>query len=214
MKSVKIVAIIITSILLTVVFYHVFVFKNFFQPQIDNESIEMTFSDDQLTNAPIKDKKSVIKVISYGCKYCASTDEDENQLIKMLPPDVSYEVIHVAFSGPLQKMAGIFATLQVMGEEEKFRPVLYNAVINQEKDLTNDKVLNQLLEENGINVAEYHKVSEGGEVESKLKRMATISAFYNIPATPIYIIGGKHIIEKKESVTDFANLIKMLVDGK
>ncbi|HDI6128571.1 TPA: hypothetical protein PN988_005358, partial [Escherichia coli] len=80
MKSIKIAAIIITSILLTVGFYHIFVFKTFLQPQIENKSIEMTFRDDQLTNAPIKDKKSVIKVISYGCKYCASTDADEKQL--------------------------------------------------------------------------------------------------------------------------------------
>ncbi|MCZ5540137.1 hypothetical protein O5537_28895, partial [Escherichia coli] len=72
MKSIKIAAIIITSILLTVGFYHI-------QPQIENKSIEITFRDDQLTNAPIKDKKSVIKVISYGCKHCASTDADEKQ---------------------------------------------------------------------------------------------------------------------------------------
>lgn len=59
MKSIKIAAIIITSILLTVGFYHVFVFKTFSQPQIENKSIEMTFRDDQLTNAPIKDKKAL-----------------------------------------------------------------------------------------------------------------------------------------------------------
>ena len=213
MKSIKIAAIIITSILLTVGFYHIFVFKAFLQPQIENKSIEMTFRDDQLTNAPIKDKKSVIKVISYGCKYCASTDADEKQLIKMLPSDVNYEVIHVTFSGPLQKMARIFATLQVMGEEERFRTSLYNTVINQKKDLSNNKVLNQWLEENGISVTEYHKISEGEEVERKLKRMAIISDFYDIPATPVYIVGGKHIIEKKESVTAFVNLVKILIDG-
>ncbi|HFV6363257.1 TPA: thiol:disulfide interchange protein DsbA/DsbL, partial [Escherichia coli] len=143
MKIIKIAAIIITSILLTVGFYHVFVFKTFLQPQIENKPIEMSFSDEQLINGPIKDKKSVIKVISYGCKYCASTDADEKQLIKMLPSDVNYEVIHVNFSGPLQEMAKIFATLQVMGNEERFRPALYNAIINQKKELNNNKELNQ-----------------------------------------------------------------------
>ncbi|MGS3948861.1 hypothetical protein [Escherichia coli] len=57
MKSIKIAAIIITPILLTVGFYHVFVFKTFLQPQIENNSIEMSFSDEQLINGPIKDKK-------------------------------------------------------------------------------------------------------------------------------------------------------------
>ncbi|MGS3948860.1 DsbA family protein [Escherichia coli] len=131
----------------------------------------------------------------------------------MLPSYVNYEVIHVNFSGPLQEMAKIFATLQVMGKEERFRPELYNAVINQKKDLNNIKELNQWLEENGIGVTQCHKIADGEEVERKLKIMAAISAFYDIPATPVYIIGGKHIIEKKESVTIFANLVKMLIDG-
>ncbi|MDM4122904.1 hypothetical protein QTO49_10830 [Klebsiella michiganensis] len=63
------------SSLITVLCYHIFVFNTF---SLDSSQPSALRKIDSATvaSSPIKNEKSIIEVMSYGCHYCASNEEE------------------------------------------------------------------------------------------------------------------------------------------
>lgn len=82
------------SSLITVLCYHIFVFNTF---SLDSSQPSALREIDSATVAsnPIKNEKSIIEVMSYGCHYCASNEEEIEKFAATLPADSAFDVIHI-----------------------------------------------------------------------------------------------------------------------
>ena len=208
--------VIIASSLMTVLFYHIFVFNSFSNNENQDSSF-IEFTDQQVQLSPIKEDNSIIEVLSYGCHYCAVNDENVNQFTKTLPEDVTFKVVHLntGNGAGLAAYAPIFATLEEMGIESNFRTKLYNAVINNKIELTKTDILEKWLKEQGIDTAEYTNVSQSQAVQARLIHLADITQYYQISGTPAFIINKRYVVYQDRDFPEFtAYMIELLDKSK
>ncbi len=146
------------SSLITVLCYHIFVFNTF---SLDSSQPSALREIDSATvaSSPIKNEKSIIEVMSYGCHYCASNEEEIEKFAATLPADSAFDVIHItAERNGLAIYAPVFATLEVMGLERQMRDRAFNAVLTRGINLADDDALNGWLKKNDIDVEKYHQI--------------------------------------------------------
>lgn len=196
---------IVISALMTVLFYHVFIFKTF---SPSDESGRVTFTElsvEQAAGSPIKDVKSIVEVMSYGCHYCAANEGNIAKLVQDLPEGVSFSAIHLAKAGsPLASFASVFATLEEMGIEKQKRGIVYKSVIENGVNLADSSVLETWLKENGISVEQYNIARQSQAVKARMEYMEAVTDYYNIRSTPIFIINQRYIMTQDESFPEFA----------
>jgi len=196
---------------MTVLCYHLFVFNTFSSDNSQTQAFREV-SIEQFKNSPIKEDNSIIEVMSYGCHYCAKNEENLAEFSRTLPPGSVFNTIHIASkTSGLATYAPLFATLTEMGIEEKHRDSAYNAVITRNVDLTDEKVLESWLEKNDINVATYKIVRQSDAVKDRLSNMEAITRYYDINATPIFIINKRYIVAQDRDFPEFAQRMQQLL---
>lgn len=196
---------VIVSSLMTVLFYHVFVFKSFSSESDNQTSPQKELTIAQAEKSPIKENNSIIEVMSYGCHYCAANEDNVREFVKKLPAGVVFESIHInTEKSGLSAFAPIFATLQEMGVEPAVRDSAYNAIIARGINLTDTTELDKWLVKNSIDAAEYKKARTSEAVKHRLDEMSAITDFYDITATPIFIINKRFVVAQDSSFSEFS----------
>ena len=197
------------SSLITVLCYHIFVFNTF---SLDSSQPSALREIDSATvaSSPIKNEKSIIEVMSYGCHYCASNEEEIEKFAATLPADSAFDVIHItAERNGLAIYAPVFATLEVMGLERQMRDRAFNAVLTRGINLADDDALNGWLKKN--DVEKYHQIRQSQAVAERLKYMAKITELYDINATPLFIVNKKYVVAKDRQFPEFADYMRQLL---
>lgn len=207
---------IILSSLMTVLFYHIFVFKTFSE-EVETNTSFFEVSAEKVLSSPIKEDNSIIEVLSYGCHYCSVLDDNINQFSKKLPEGNSFKAIHLNVNNGegLSAYAPIFATLEEMGIEPELRKNFYDAVINRKIQLTDQKILLNFLKQNGIDTNEYLNVSQSKAVQERLDEMENISNYYQITGTPAFIINKRYVVYQDREFPEFAAyMLELLNESK
>ncbi|HEM6801132.1 DsbA family protein [Citrobacter koseri] len=200
------------SVLMTVLFYHLFVFNTF--SRNENQTLPLReISTAEIKNSPIREDNSIIEVLSYGCHYCAINEENLAEFTKKLPRGSTFKTIHITSdANGLAAYAPVFATLEEMGIEKKVRDGAYNAIITYGIDLSDDKSLETWLLKNGIDVEKYKSIRNSAAVKARLNYMAAITQFYHIDATPMFIINKRYIVAQDGSFPEFASRMLQLLE--
>ncbi|MGG4608403.1 thiol:disulfide interchange protein DsbA/DsbL [Providencia sp. Me31A] len=205
--------VILVSSLMTVLFYHIFIFNTFSNDDAQDASF-IEFSAEQVSLSPIKENNSIIEIFSYGCHYCAVVNDNISQFEKTLPENSSFKAIHLNMNNGagLSAYAPIFATLDEMGIEPQLRKDLYKAVINDKLDLANEKVLSNWLKQQGIDLTEYLKASKSQAVQEHLEYMAKIADYYKIIGTPAFIINKRYVVYQDRDFSEFTTYMRELLN--
>lgn len=206
---------IVVSSLITVLYYHLFIFDTFSTEGGNTQNYKKIITE-EVINSPIQKDNSIIEVISYGCHYCAANEDDVSEISHSLPSGSTFEKIHIVDStSALASYAPIFATLTEMGIEDKYRDNAYNAVIARNINLTDEKKLITWLEKNNINVSEYKSVSQSEAVKKRLAYMAAVTKYYDIKATPMFIINKRYVVAQDRDFPEFAEyILELFKEGK
>lgn len=200
------------SALLTVLYYHVFVFKTFSHND-DAQDMLRKVDSQIVANSPIKHKNSIIEVMSYGCHYCALNEKDIEKFAATLPADITFEVIHInTGTSGLSVYAPVFATLEVMDLEPKMRGQIFNDVMKRGINLADENTLNLWLAENNIASEKYQQIRQSKAVAERLEYMAQISHLYEINATPLFIIDKKIVAAKDRPFPEFGDYMLQLLN--
>lgn len=98
-----------------------------------------------------------------------------------------------------------------MGLEEQYRQQAYEAVLNEKLDIGSEAVRNAWLQKIGIDIADYNRASATQAAKDLEKYMADVSAYYDIRATPSFIVNKKWIALQDRKFPAFAdNLLSLL----
>lgn len=202
---------IVTSSLITVLCYHLFVFNTFSTDDSQTQAFREV-SAEQISNSPIKEDRSIIEVMSYGCHYCAANEENLAVFSRSLPPGSTFTSIHIASdSNGLAQYAPIFATLEEMGIEKNIRDSAYNTIITRNVNLTEQKALDAWLAKNNIDSAKFNAVRQSAAVKERLSYMAAITDHYAINATPMFIINKRYVVAQDSEFPQFAQRMLQLL---
>lgn len=200
---------------ITTAWFHIFILN-----QVSNENEQQvltSLSPEKVKQSPVSDGDDIIEIFSYGCHYCAVNEQHVLDLEKKLPAGKKLVRLHFSLDGQggLARYAPVFATLRVMGVEEKYRKSAYDAVIKNKVDLGNPASRDAWLQDNSINVEEYNKVSRSAEVTDLLTYMTRVTQYYDINATPIFIVNKKWVAIQDRDFPSFSEkLLTILKTGK
>lgn len=202
----------VVSALITTAYFHYFILNN--NSAVQQDAL-ISLSAEQIANSPIKDNNSIIEIFSYGCHYCAVNEKNVSKLEKRLPAGKKLIRLHMSLDdmGGLSRYAPFFATLSVMGIEETHRVNVYNAVVKNDIDLGNSALRNQWLQENGIDVDEYNKISKSKAVTELISYMTSVTNYYNINATPTFIVSKKWVALQDRDFSAFSDQLLSLLEN-
>ncbi|MBW1212991.1 DsbA family protein [Pantoea allii] len=204
----------VISALITTAWFHTFVLN---QNSDAEQQVLTSLSTEKLDKSPIADGDDIIEIFSYGCHYCEINEKNVDELEKRMPPGKKLVRLHLSLDSQagLARYAPVFATLEVMGIEEAHRQSAYDAVMKDKIDLSDATQRDAWLEKNKINVAEYHKVSQSADVKARLDYMTRVSQYYDINATPTFIVAKKWMAIQDRDFPAFSDkLLSILETGK
>lgn len=171
----------------------------------------------KVSNSPLKDSDVLVEIMSYGCHFCAINDKAITELETRLPQGVRVVRLHLENTGSrgLARYARLFATLQVMGIEPQYREKVYAAIIDDNKDLSDNIILNRWLSTNSIDVEKYHAVEASQETRDLIKYMNDVSHYYDVTATPAFIVNKKWVAFQDRDFDKFGDhLLSLLKNNK
>lgn len=200
--------VIIVSSLMTTAYFHYFVLNT-----NDEQQSLVAFDNIDANNSPIKEDNTIIELFSYGCHYCALNEENLDKLEARMPAGSKLIRLHInneQMKG-LASFSSLFATLTVMGIEPQHRQSAYDAIIRDKIDLSNPKNRDGWLREQGIEPAEYVRISQTQQVKTLLSYMTEVSRYYNIDATPSFIVNRKWLALQEREFPEFADHLLSLL---
>jgi thiol:disulfide interchange protein DsbA len=136
-------------------------------------------------------KIEVIEFFWYGCPHCFRLEPALNAWLKNKPADVVFKRVHAVPSPSWIPHAKIYYTLETMGVVDKLHDKVFDAIHKDNKNLTNDKIMDAWLQQNGVDPAKYHEVEKSFTVDSKLKRANQQTGAYKVDGVPRIIVDGK-----------------------
>lgn len=107
--------------------------------------------------------------------------------------------------------APLFATLTIMGIEAQHRPAAYRAIIKENLNLADDKQLSAWLTANGIDEAAYQQARGSERVKELLAYMTAVSRYYQINATPSFIVNRKWLALQDREFSAFSRQLLSLL---
>ena len=170
----------------------------------------------RLDASPIKEANTIVEFFSYGCHYCALHENSVNELGKRMPDGTKLVRMHLSMPGSgLSRYSSVFATLTVMGVEEQHRGQAYDAVLKDRLDISNAGIREAWLKRIGVDVEAYNKAAASQDVKALEKYMADVTAYYEVRATPTFIVNKKWIALQDRKFPAFSdNLLSLLQHDK
>lgn len=202
------------SALITTAWFRTFVLN---QSSGAEQQVLTSLSSEKLNKTPIADGDDIIEIFSYGCHYCEINEKNVEALEKRMPAGKKLVRVHLSLDSQvgLARYAPVFATLEEMGIEETYRQSAYDAVMKDKTDLGDPTMRDAWLKTNQIDLAEYHKVSQSAEVKKRLDYMTRVSQYYDINATPTFIVAKKWVAIQDRDFPAFSDkLLSILATGK
>lgn len=201
----------IVSALITTAWFHAFVFNQ--KGDVEQQAL-VSLAAEKVVNSPLVGGEDIIEIFSYGCHYCEVNEENVDMLEKRMPAGKKLARLHFNLDGQggLARYATVFATLQVMGIEEAHRKSAYDAVIKRKIDLSDAAQRDAWLAENKISVAQYNRVSQSVKVKELMDYMTQVTRYYNINATPAFIVAKKWVAFQDSDFPVFSDKLISLLE--
>jgi protein dithiol oxidoreductase (disulfide-forming) len=137
-------------------------------------------------------KIEVIEFFWYGCPHCYHLEPEVNAWLKRKPNDVVFKRVPAAPSESWAEGAKIYYTLEAMGLIEQYHQKVFDAIHKDNINLQNQRLREEWLKKNGIDVAKYNETEKSFTVASKLSRAKQMTQSYKVDGVPRLIVNGKY----------------------
>ncbi|AUY16451.1 MULTISPECIES: DsbA family protein [Serratia] len=193
-------------------FLTAFYFKHYVMQPPVAESLSF-IAPEKIEQSPLQDDNTIVEVFSYACHYCEVNESGVAELEKSLPAGAKLVRLHLSDDSQagMAAFAPLFATLTVMGIEAQHRPAAYRAIIKENLNLADDKQLSAWLTANGIDEAAYQQARESERVKELLAYMTAVSRYYQVNATPSFIVNRKWLALQDREFSAFSRQLLSLL---
>lgn len=151
-----------------------------------------------LTPAQSTDGSGKIEVVEffwYGCPHCYSLEADVNAWLKKAPKDVVFKRVPAAPNPQWEQSALLYYTLEAMGLLDQYHAKVFDAFHKENKNLGNQRIREEWMKANGIDVAKYNEVAKSFSVATKMQRAKQMTANYKVDGVPRLFVNGKYYTE-------------------
>lgn len=138
-------------------------------------------------------KIEVVEFFSYGCPHCSNLEPYLQNWLKALPADVQFRRVPVMFQDRWRALAKIYYTFEVMGEEARLSPEVFQAIHAKGLPLWDDRAFLDWATSKGLDRSKVASVYSSFGIDSKMKRALAQAQAYNIQSVPTVVVDGKFI---------------------
>ncbi len=143
------------------------------------------------------DKIEVLEFFWYGCPHCYKLHPLIRSWLKKVPKDVSFKYIPAIFRKNWIPGAKTFYTLEILGEKDKLHDKVYDAIHKEKIDLTNEELLFNWVEKQGVDRKKFISVYNSFSVVNKSSQSSQMSRKYGLKGVPSLVVDGKYLISGK-----------------
>lgn len=156
-------------------------------------------------------KIEVIEFFWYGCPHCYALEPMMEPWAKKLPKEAVLKRVPAVFNEQWGVAARVYYALDAIGEEERLRASLFDAIHKEGLRITSESAVEAWLAKKGVSVEKYKSVYKSFGVESRLRRAMQMTQSYRIDGVPSFAVQGKYVVSASAnpdrqqilSVTDY-----------
>lgn len=153
-------------------------------------------------------KVEVVEFFSYGCPHCHEFDPLFEKWIARQAKDVVVKRVPVTFGRDAWRtLAQVYYALEAIKADSKAHHAVFNAIHNQNKDLTVEAVQDEVLSKAGVDIKQFRGAYKSFSMPAKLVRSDDLTRAYMIRGVPTVTIAGRY----STSGSQAGSLEKLLV---
>lgn len=138
-------------------------------------------------------KIEVIEFFWYGCPHCYALEPLIDPWMKKLPKDAVFKRVPAIFNDQWGVAARVYYALDAIGEEERIRAALFDAIHKENLRITSESAVEEWLGKKGVSVEKYKAAYKSFGVESRLRRAAQMTQSYKIDGVPTFAVQGRFV---------------------
>jgi hypothetical protein len=127
-----------------------------------------------------KEKVQVQEFFSYACPHCAQLEPGIKKWKATLPGYVNFEPMPASWNETYALLAQAFYTATLMGQEDKLRQPIFNAIHVQKLQLTSPAAIKAFFVQNGVDPKEFDRNFESFAVRQKMKMASNAFRDYKL----------------------------------
>lgn len=140
------------------------------------------------------DKVEVVEIFWYGCPHCYALEPITQAWKKNLPEDVDFKYMPAVFGRNWLAHAKAFHVADLLGVEEKLHADMFNAIHQENKQMTSEDDLAKFFSNYGVSEDEFHKQFNSFAVNSRLSQADAKIRAYGARGVPGLIVNGKYLV--------------------
>lgn len=138
----------------------------------------------------------VIEFFSYGCPHCSEFEPQLSKWRAEQKKDVVFKRVPVSFGNPAwTTLSRVSITLNILGLSDKLDSAVFDAVQRGRVNLGDEKIRNEWLVKQGVDVKAFNNTWNSFSVDSQAKRAEQQTAAYKIMGVPSLTVNGKYVVE-------------------
>ena len=153
-------------------------------------------------------KVEVIEFFWYGCPHCYAIEPLIEPWMKKLPKDAVFKRVPAVFNEQWGVAARVYYALDAIGEEERVRAALFDAIHKENLRITSESAVEEWLAKKGVSVEKYKAVYKSFAVETRLRRAAQMTQSYKIDGVPSFAVQGRYVASASQN-TDRQRLLEV-----
>jgi thiol:disulfide interchange protein DsbA len=138
-------------------------------------------------------KIEVTEFFWYGCPHCHELEPVLNQWLKTLPKDVAFRRVPAIFlDARWAPAARLYYTLDALGEENRLRSALFDAIHVGRLNHTSEAEVGEWLAKQGVERSKFAAAYNSAAVQAKINRAQELTQAHAIRGVPAVVVGGKY----------------------
>ena len=157
----------------------------------------------------------VLEFFNYACPHCYEFEPNLKTWLKNKPKSAEFRYVPAVFNERMIPLAKIYYVLEEAGLLEKLHDKVYDAIHQQQLNLTERAIMLKWVGEQGVDNKKFEATFDSFSVNNKVQRAAQMTRSYHIPGTPYLIIGGRYLtgpsmIVRADGTVDYGRLMQVL----
>ena len=141
-------------------------------------------------------KIEVVELFSYGCPHCYEFEPVIKEWSKRQAGDVDFWFFPVVWNEPMKLYARAYYTAQALNVAEKIHLPLFNAVVIEQKKISNENELADFFANQGVDKQAFARVYGSSDVENQVRQAEERVRRYQPAGVPEIVVNGKYRIDR------------------
>ena len=136
-------------------------------------------------------KVEVIEFFWYNCPHCNAFEPTLEPWVKLLPKDVYFHRVPIAFRDDFVPQQRFYYALEAMGLVDKLHTKVFAAIHTEKLDLSKGPAIIDWVAKNGVDKAKFTEQFNGFAVASKATKATQLQNAYKVEGVPALGVAGR-----------------------